>query len=133
MIVSTSTKVPTDDCFSRPINRRLRLIAVLQWVQDKESKLNYSTHFLEFVVIYVCVLRCKSKVFWSIVAMIVMIKQDDNFFKTLALDFRIYILPSFSCLIYYSLSPYNDVSEYILYMLYIYKHALHFIVFCKQK
>ena len=65
--------------------------------------------------------------------MIVMIKQDDNFFKTLALDFRIYILPSFSCLIYSSLSPYNDVSEYILHMLYIYKHALHFIVFCKQK
>ena len=29
MIVSTSSKVPSDDCFSRPINRRLRLIAVL--------------------------------------------------------------------------------------------------------
>ena len=29
MIVSTSSKVPTDDCFSRPINRRLRLTTVL--------------------------------------------------------------------------------------------------------
>ena len=46
----------------------------------KESKLYYSTHFPEFVVIYVCVLLCKSKVFLSIVAMIVMIKQDDNCF-----------------------------------------------------
>ena len=29
MIVSTISKVPTDDCFSGPINRRLRLTAVL--------------------------------------------------------------------------------------------------------
>ena len=29
MIVSTSSKVPTDDCFSGPINRGLRLTAVL--------------------------------------------------------------------------------------------------------
>ena len=29
MIESTSSKVPTDDCFSGPINRRLRLTAVL--------------------------------------------------------------------------------------------------------
>ena len=29
MIESTSIKVPTDDCFSGPINRRLRLTAVL--------------------------------------------------------------------------------------------------------
>ena len=30
MIVSTSSKVPTDDCFSRPINRwLLRLTVVL--------------------------------------------------------------------------------------------------------
>ena len=28
MIVSTTSKVPTYDCFSRPINRRLRLTAV---------------------------------------------------------------------------------------------------------
>ena len=32
----------------------------------------------EFVVIYICVLLCKSKVFLSIVAVIVRIKQDDN-------------------------------------------------------
>ena len=29
MFVSTSSKVPTDDCFSRPINRQLPLDAVL--------------------------------------------------------------------------------------------------------
>ena len=29
MIVSTSSKIPIDDYFSRPINRRLRLTAVL--------------------------------------------------------------------------------------------------------
>ena len=29
MIVSTSSKVPTDDCLSRPINRRLRLTTTL--------------------------------------------------------------------------------------------------------
>ena len=39
-----------------------------------------STHFPEFVVIYVAVLLCKSKVFLSVVAMIVRIKQDDNSF-----------------------------------------------------
>ena len=39
-----------------------------------------ATHFPEFVVIYVFVLLCKSKVFWSIVVMIVKIKQDDNYF-----------------------------------------------------
>ena len=43
----------------------------------KESKLYYSTHFLEFVVTYVCVLLCKSKAFLGIVAMIVRIKQGD--------------------------------------------------------
>ena len=37
-------------------------------------------HFPKFVVIYVCVLLCKSKVFWSIMAMIVKIEQDDNYF-----------------------------------------------------
>ena len=36
--------------------------------------------FSEFVVIYVCVLLCKSKAFLSIVAMIVRIKQDGNYF-----------------------------------------------------
>ena len=80
MIVSTSSKVPTDDCFGRPINRWLRLIGWLQSVSDKESKLYYSTHFSKFVAIYVCVLLCKSKELFSIVAMIVRIKADGNCF-----------------------------------------------------
>ena len=67
MIVSTSSKVPSDDSFSGSI-------------KDKESKLYYSNHFPKLVVIYVCVLQCKSKVFLGIVAMIVIIKQDDNNF-----------------------------------------------------
>ena len=37
------------------------------------------THFLEFVVIYVCVLLCKLKVFLNIVAVIVRIKEDNCF------------------------------------------------------
>ena len=36
--------------------------------------------FPEVVVIYVCLLLCKSKVFLSIKGMIVRIKQDDNYF-----------------------------------------------------
>ena len=51
---------------------------------NKESKFYYSTHFPEFVVIYVYVLLCKSKVFLSIVAMIVMIKQFDNCFSDIS-------------------------------------------------
>ena len=44
------------------------------------AKLYYSTHCPEFVVIFVCVLLCKSKVFLIIVTMIVRLKQDDNCF-----------------------------------------------------
>ena len=41
-------------------------------------------HFSEFFVIYVYVLLCKSKVFLSFVAMVVRIKQNDNWFKALS-------------------------------------------------
>ena len=52
--------------------------------------------------------------------MIIRVKQDDNCFQSISkldanvrvfLDLNIF-LPSFLCVIYYSLSPYNDVSEY---------------------
>ena len=49
------------------------------WTSSRNSSLR-STHFPEFVVIYVGVLLCNSKVFLSVVAMIVRIKQDDNSF-----------------------------------------------------
>ena len=56
MIVSTSSKVLTNDRFSRPV---LYFTTALYWVQGKESKLYYSTHFSGFAIIYVRVLLCK--------------------------------------------------------------------------
>ena len=51
---------------------------LLYFSESRTRSQNYSTHFPEFFVSYVCVLLCKSKVFLSIVAMIVRIKQDDK-------------------------------------------------------
>ena len=56
MIVSISSKFPTDDCFSRTIGDSTLLP---YFSLSKELKLYYSTHFSEFVVIYVCVLSRK--------------------------------------------------------------------------
>ena len=69
MIVSTSSKFPIDDHFSRPSINDSASLLYLSESRKKEYKRYYNTNFPEFVVIYACAFLCNStmKVFLSIV------------------------------------------------------------------
>ena len=79
--MSTSSKIPTDDCFSKPSNGDSALLLHFSSPgQGVYYKLIYGAYFPEYVIINVCVLLRQLKVFLSIVVMTVSIKQDDNCF-----------------------------------------------------
>ena len=58
------------------------LLTFLLYFSESRTKSQNSTvvPIFQNLLLFMCVLLCKSKVFWSIMAMIVKIEQDDNYF-----------------------------------------------------
>ena len=79
MIISTSSRVPTDDWFGRPlIGSPTFLCTSVSLRQEAESVLKYP-YLRICCYLCLCVLLCKSIVFLTIVAIIVTIEQERNY------------------------------------------------------
>ena len=83
MSVSTSSKVPTDDSLADLL---IGDSALLLYFSESRTKSRNSTTVPIFqnLSLFMCVLLCRYKVFLSIVAMIVMIKQDNYRFSDIS-------------------------------------------------